>query len=197
MKKEDILDSDYFDKILKIAVLFVYISWVFIFFYLLAIKAPHYSPSEYPMEKLGQAGDFFNITTSLASLVTVVLVYSAYRLQKKELREMKEQISKEEKINRTLSFVDKWQEIINKNGFNDFSQDEFNFINVIVVLSQADKEYKNHIDLRSICHILIESNIDKRLSLEGLPDDQVEIIDIRDVEQMKGILNFIKANAYK
>ena len=198
MKRENILDSGYSDWVLFIGVVSVFISWFTIFFYLLFVKMPNH-PNDFLMENLGQAGDFFNISTSLASFITVLLVYSAYRLQRRELVEMKNQIKKEEKINRTFSFIDKWQEIIKNNGGKKFSQDELMIIKSIIILTQADKDYKNHIDLKSICHILLESGVKKRFSLSSMSDDQIDNIgeDVIIEAITSGIINFIETNASK
>lgn len=198
MKRENILDSGYFDLALRIGVFLVFTSWLTIFSYLFFVKMPNH-PNDFLMEKLGQAGDFFNISTSLASFITVLLVYSAYRLQRRELVEMKNQIKKEEKTNRTFSFIDKWQEIIKNNGSKSFSQDEFMIIKSIIILTQADKDYKNYIDLKSICHILLESRVKERFSLSSMSDDQIDNIGEGVIIEAttSGIINFIEINASK
>lgn len=60
---------------------------------------------------LGTIGDFFNIVTSIATVLTVVLVSYGVYLQKIEIRGLKEGIEKGEKINRTLKFIDRWNDI--------------------------------------------------------------------------------------
>lgn len=103
---------------LYIVVVTVIAVWVFMVAYLFYFKTP--TNIEYSLSQLNSAGGFFNIVTSLASVITVWFVAQAVINQKEELIKLNDQmesqknsLQNEEKINRSMKLYEEWLAIKN------------------------------------------------------------------------------------
>lgn len=94
---------------------------------------------------LGTVGDFFNIATSLSSVLTVALVSYGVYLQKVEIRSLKDELENGEKINRTITLIDMWSGIC-KSRQNE--EEVERFLNNISLL--YNKGYINKFDFNLI-----------------------------------------------
>lgn len=145
---------------------FVVLAWGTTLLYLAIFKAPAWE--NYPIEKLGQVGDFFNIITSLASVITVAFVAYAVILQRKELSAVKEQIEyqtnkleEDEQVNRTLEILDKWDKT--QKALNEPYSDKISLIQRISTLASSQKSYERKIDFAVIANVLASEGIPQEL----------------------------------
>jgi len=161
------------EKTLGISVAFVFFVWATIGGYLVFSKAVGHT-GEFPLEKLGQVGDFFNVATSLASLMTVVLVYRAYHLQKNELKQVKQQLEKqitaaknEERINRAIKLFEEYLTIFNniddKDGvyIADRYEEMLDFIQRIIGMRKS--RFNEYIDFDVLGENLTIQGLTKRM----------------------------------
>ncbi len=129
-------------------------------------------------DQLGTAGDYFNIATSLSSVITVILISYGVYLQKEELSEVRAQIErqisaveKSETINRTITLISEWSAILarpdedlyKKNTYEDTASIELGghidiFIKKLTYIND-DKTMSHLIDIKTIVDIVNSDNI--------------------------------------
>lgn len=115
-------------------------------------------------EVFGQLGDAMNIVTSLTGVLTVGLLAYAIYLQKTELSDVKNQIKKqtestekEQKMNRTLKYLEEWETSWNsyqKSGQKSLILDQvslypdvFNFLENLMAFNQIKQIEDKYIDI--------------------------------------------------
>lgn len=215
-KTNDIGKSNFSDTVLDIffllGILAVAFLWISIVAYIIYHKDISFL-KEFEIAKLGQTGDFFNISTSLASFVTVLIVYRGFLLQKKELTEtskqlkyQKDSMEKEEQVNRTMKIVDEWEELRTKKADKVNYEDVDRFLKKIRIIMRHDG-YNNKIDCKLIVSVIIHdlgiSFFEERISslnnsierinnnLKRLEDNKEEKrINIIDVKEKLLSINF-------
>lgn len=108
-------------------------------------------------EILGTIGDFFNIATSFASVLTVILVSYGVFLQKEEFKKLKHQIDIGGKIDRTLPLIETWNEISKKEN------DEERVNKFLTNLSLFyNKGYGDKFDFSILGKLIADNDIVKR-----------------------------------
>lgn len=169
-KTDDRSQTNFSDRVIDIFFLLGILAVAFLWFSIVVYIFYHKNISffeEFEIAKLGQTGDFFNISTSLASFVTVLIVYRGFLLQKKELsntsqqlKNQKDSMEKEEQVNRTMKFIDEWEEFkakkIDKIRYDDVDR----FLKKIKLII-SHKGYEKKIDCKLIISIITHDlNID-------------------------------------
>lgn len=116
--------------------------------------------SNIDMEKkygiLGTVGDFFNIATSFASVLTVILVSYGVYLQKVEIKGLRNGLEVGEKINRTITLIDMWNATCKTENNKDGVE---RFLNNISLL--YNKGYKDKFDFNLIIKIIYDHPVVK------------------------------------
>lgn len=151
--------------------------WLLILIYL--IKFKYIGSTEYPIEKLGQTGDFFNIATSFSGVITVMFVAYGIILQKKELISVQEQIEyqtkkseEDERVNRTIEILYKWDAPGKESS--EINELRINFLKRIAVLYSSNNAFNEKIDFLSIVKILkIEGIYDYFIRLKASKENEI------------------------
>lgn len=106
---------------------------------------------------LGTIGDFFNIATSFASVLTVILVSYGVFLQREEFKNLKHQINIGGKIDRTLPLIEIWNETCKREDDED-GVDKF-LTNLSLFHNNG---YKDKIDFYILGKLVANNDIVKR-----------------------------------
>ena len=122
---------------------------------------------EEKISSLNNFGGFMNLSTSLVSVATIFLLSQAIRYQKKELKAMKKEmkqqrksIEREEKLNRTIKYIDEWITSYDSGTNNKLTADQKQYLSRLnhLFLSKA----KSKIDFKLLVDVISKYGL-KRL----------------------------------
>ena len=121
---------------------------------------------EEKISSLNNFGGFMNLSTSLVSVATIFLLSQAIRYQKKELKAMKKEmkqqrksIEKEEKLNRTIKYIDEWITSYDSGTNNNLTADQKQYLSRLnhLFLSKA----KSKIDFKLLVDVISKYGLKK------------------------------------
>lgn len=126
---------------------------------------------EAKIEYLNNFGGFMNISTSLVGVATIFLLSKAIMYQKKELRAMKKEmksqrksIENEERINRTIKYIDEWVTHYDTGDKFEFTKSQKMYITRLSFLFFS--EAKSKIDFRLLSSIVSKYGLTEVLNNE-------------------------------
>lgn len=125
------------------------------------------------LSSLNNFGGYMNISTSIVGVATVFLLSQAVQYQKKELKAMKKEmkgqrksIEKEEKLNRTIKYIDEWIACYDSRKDNKITIDQKNYLSRLSFLYSSSA--KSKIDFKLLVSVISRYGLNTIISNEKL-----------------------------